>query len=583
MHKRIQLLLLSLPALGFLAACGPTETTEAPAPVAVGPEVAVTGGTVRGLVGEDGLKQYHGIPFAAAPTGDRRWAPPAPVEPWDGVRDATAPGPKCMQPSGQGGSFYGEAEFEMSEDCLVVNVWTRAEHEGEGLPVMVWIHGGALVTGAGSDYPGELLSSKGVVLATANYRLGPFGFVALPELSAEHPAGVSGNQGLRDQVAALEWVRDNIARFGGDPGNVTIFGESAGALSMSLLQASPLAQGLFHRVIGQSGGAFQPMGFRDRMTAYGASAESRGEAFATALAGEDGDASLAGVRALSADRVLEAYQANLALFDYGSLAIVDGEVIPDEVATIFAEGRQSDVPVMIGSTADEGTTLHEFIVPPFGEGAAGFEAYAKAVLPEAGDALAALYPSGTEDEAQASGEALLADILFTAPMRIWARATEDVGSDAYLYWFTWPPPIEEFARFVAEHELTVKQSLTLQTSSGFIRTRVSERYGAFHAAEIGYVFGNLDLFGAVPTDDDRALSDLMATIWAQFARTGNPNGEGLPEWPAYSRDSEAYMELGVDTGAKSHIRVDEVALIAGAWDERRAMEERSHHLDEPEE
>ena len=546
---------LALSVLGLLAACGPTETTEAPtpAPVAVGPEVAVTGGTVRGLVGEDGLKQYHGIPFAAAPTGDRRWAPPAPVEPWDGVRDATAPGPKCMQPSGQGGSFYGEADFEMSEDCLVVNVWTRAEHEGEGLPVMVWIHGGALVTGAGADYPGELLSSKGVVLATANYRLGPFGFVALPELGAEHPAGVSGNQGLRDQVAALEWVRDNIARFGGDPGNVTIFGESAGALSMSLLQASPLAQGLFHRVIGQSGGAFQPMGFRDRMTAYGPSAESRGEAFATALAGEDGDASLAGVRALSADRVLEAYQANLALFDYGSLAIVDGEVIPDEVATIFAEGRQSDVPVMIGSTADEGTTLHEFIVPPFGAGAAGFEAYASAVLPEAGDALAALYPSGTEDEAQASGEALLADILFTAPMRIWARATEDVGSDAYLYWFTWPPPIEE-----------------------------SERYGAFHAAEIGYVFGNLDLFGAVPTDDDRALSDLMATIWAQFARTGNPNGEGLPEWPAYSRDSEAYMELGVDTGAKSHIRVDEVALIAGAWDERRAMEERSHHLDEPE-
>ena len=559
MHKRIQLLLLSLPALGLLAACGPTETTEAPAPtpapVAVGPEVAVTGGTVRGLVGEDGLKQYHGIPFAAAPTGDRRWAPPAPVEPWDGVRDATAPGPKCMQPPEQGGSFYGEAEFEMSEDCLVVNVWTRAEHEGEGLPVMVWIHGGALVTGAGSEYPGELLSSKGVVLVTANYRLGPFGFVALPELSAEHPAGVSGNQGLRDQVAALEWVRDNIARFGGDPGNVTIFGESAGALSMSLLQASPLAQGLFHRVIGQSGGAFQPMGFLDRMTAYAPSAESRGKAFATALAGkdgEDGDASLAGVRALSADRVLEAYQANLALFDYGSLAIVDGEVIPDEVATIFAAGRQSDVPVMIGSTADEGTTLHEFIVPPFGEGAAGFEAYASAVLPEAGDALAALYPSGTEDEAQASGEALLADILFTAPMRIWARATEDVGSDAYLYWFTWPPPIEE-----------------------------AERYGAFHAAEIGYVFGNLDVFGAVPTDDDRALSDLMATIWAQFARTGNPNGEGLPEWPAYSRDSEAYMELGVDTGAKSHIRVDEVALIAGAWDERRAMEERSHHLDEP--
>lgn len=550
MPKANQLLALSV--LGLLAACGPTETREAPTPVAIGAEVAVTGGTVQGLVGEDGLKQYHRIPYAAAPTGARRWAPPAPVEPWDGVRDATVPGPKCVQPSGTGGSFYDETGFEVSEDCLVLNVWTRAAHEEEGLPVMVWIHGGALVTGAGSDYPGELLSSKGVVLVTANYRLGPFGFFALPELSAENPAGVSGNQGLRDQVAALEWVRDNIARFGGDPGNVTIFGESAGALSMSLLQATPLARGLFHRVIGQSGGAFQPMGFRDRMTSYAPSAESRGQEIATVLAGEDGDDSLAGLRALSAEHVLATYEANPALFNYGSLAIVDGEVIPDEVATIFAEGRQADVPVMVGSTADEGTTLHEFIVPPFGEGAAGFEAYANAVLPEAGDALSALYPSGTDEEAHASGEALLADVLFTAPMRIWARAMQDVESEAYLYWFTWAPPIEE-----------------------------AERYGAFHAAEIGYVFGNLDLFGAVPTDDDRAFSDLMATIWTQFARTGNPNGEGLPEWPAYARENEAYMELGVDTGAKSHIRVEEVGLIAGAWDERREMEGRSHHREEP--
>ncbi len=548
MRKSTQL--LGFLALGWLAACGPTDTGEAPVttPAPVGAEVAVTGGTVEGMVGEDGLKQYHRIPYAAAPTGDGRWAPPAPVEPWDGVRDATAPGPKCVQPSGQGGSFYGEDDFSVSEDCLVLNVWTRAAHEDEGLPVMVWIHGGALVTGAGSDYPGELLSSKGVVLVTANYRLGPFGFLAHPELSAENPAGVSGNQGIRDQIAALEWVRDNIARFGGDPGNVTIFGESAGALSMSLLQASPLARGLFHRVIGQSGGAFQPMGFRDRTTAYAPSAESRGQAIAAALAGEDGDDSLAGLRALSAEHVLAVYEANPALFDYGSLAIVDGEVIPDEVATIFAEGRQAAVPVMIGSTADEGTTLHAFIVPAFGEGIAGFEAYAKAVLPEAGDGLGALYPSGTEDEALASGEALLADILFTAPMRLWARATEGVESDAYLYWFTWAPPIEE-----------------------------SERYGAFHAAEIGYVFGNLDLFGAVPVEADHAFADQMATIWTQFARTGNPNGEGLPEWPAYSREREAYMELGVDTGAKSHIRVEEVALIAAAWDERREMEKRSHH------
>ena len=535
--------LLTVAVLGLTAACGPTETGEPPAPVAIGPEAVVTGGTVGGVVGEDGLKQYHGIPFAAAPVADRRWAPPAPVEAWGDVRDATAPGPKCVQPQGQGGALYGESGFEMNEDCLTLNIWTRADHVGEGLPVMVWIHGGGLVTGAGSDYPGELLSSKGVVLVTANYRLGPFGFLALPDLTAESPQGVSGNQGLRDQVAALAWVRDNIAQFGGDPGNVTIFGESAGALSMSLLQATPLAAGLVHRVIGQSGGAFQPMLFRHRETSYAPSAESRGEAFAAALAGEGGDASLAALRGLSAEHVLEVFQSDPAFSDYDSLAIVDGEVIPDEVATIFAEGCQADVPVMLGSTADEGTSLHEFIVPPFGEGVAGFDGYMEAVLSEAGDAAAALYPSGTEEEAQTSGEALVADLLFTAPMRIWARAMEKAESEAYLYWFTWVPPIEE-----------------------------SERYGAFHAAEIGYVFGNLDLFGAVPTDDDRAFSDLMASVWTQFARTGNPNGEGLPEWPAYTRENEAYMELGVDTGAKSHLRVEEVELIGSAWDARRGAE-----------
>ena len=210
------------------------------------------------------------------------------------------------------------------------------------------------------------------------------------------------------------------------------------------------------------------------------------------------------------------------------------------MATIFAEGRQADVPVMVGSTAEEGTSLYEFIVPPFGEGAAGFEAYAQAVLPEAGDAVATHYPSGTDDEARTSAEKLLADLLFTAPMRIWARAMANVESDAYLYWFTWAPPIEE-----------------------------SERYGAFHGAEIGYVFGNLDLFGAVPTDEDRAFSDLMASVWTQFARTGNPNGEGLPSGPPTRGENEAYMELGVDTGPKSHIRVEEVALISGAWAERR--------------
>ena len=520
------------------AGCG-TEVVEPPGPAAVGAEVAVTGGTIRGLIGSDGLKQYHGIPYAAPPVGDRRWAPPAPVEPWPDVRDATAPGPGCVQQGEQGG-FYDAATAvpAMDEDCLLLNVWTRAEHVDDAAPVMVWIHGGGLTVGSGDAYPGEVLTAKGVVLVTINYRLGPFGFLALPELGAESENGVSGNQGIRDQIAALEWVRDNIGRFGGDPGNVTIFGESAGSMSVSFLQASPLARGLFHRVIGQSGGAFGPMTLRDRATPYGDAAETTGAKFAAALAGEDGDASLAALRTHPADHVLATFLSDPSFS--GALGIVDGEVLPDEVAAIFERGEQADVPVMIGSNADEGTALFSYLATAFGEGMAGFEAYVAATLGEVADDVRAHYPAADDAEATKAWMDLLGDALFTWSMRAWSRAMHTVPSDAWLYWFTWAPPIEE-----------------------------SERYGAFHAAEIGYVFGNVDLFGATPADADHALSDQMATIWTHFARTGNPNGEGLPEWPAYTVENKAYMEFGADTGAKSGLRLEKMEVIERAWALRR--------------
>jgi para-nitrobenzyl esterase len=528
-----------------LAGCGGDQSPAPQAepelkPEPIGVEVAVAGGLVHGLVGDDGLKQYHGIPFAAPPVGALRWGPPQPAPAWTETRDATVAGPSCMQPQGQGGEFYGQSGFAMDEDCLTLNVWTRADAVGADLPVMVWIHGGALVTGSGSSYPGELLTTKGVVLVTINYRLGKFGFLAHPALSAESAKGVSGNQGLRDQIAALEWVRDNIDRFGGDAGTVTIFGESAGSLSMSLLQASPLGAGLFHRVIGESGGAFQPMWFRDKATAYAASAESAGEAFATALAGPDKDTGFDALRALPQDKVLEVFQSNPAFSNYDGHAIVDGEVIPDEVAAIFAEGRQADVPVLIGSNADEGTTFIALFTPMFGEGVAGFKAYAVATLPEVADSIAEHYPAASDAEAERAWADLFTDVLFAYPMRTWARSMENVKSNAYLYLFTWAPPIEN-----------------------------SEKYGAFHAAEIGYVFGNVDLFGAKPTPRDYELSDQMATMWTQFAKTGSPNGEGLPDWPAYTRDNEAYMELGVSTGSKAELRIGEMDLVRRAWDARR--------------
>ena len=537
---------IALISIALLMGCQPAaDQAEAPLPEPrpVDVQVQTVSGPILGVAAEDGLKQFHGIPFAEPPIGELRWAPPAPAQPWVAVRDASKAGPACMQPQGQGGSFYGASGFEMDEDCLTLNVWTRATDETDALPVMVWIHGGALVTGSGDRYPGELLTSKGVVLVTINYRLGRFGFHAHPDLSAANASGVSGNQGLRDQILALEWVQENIASFGGDPGNVTIFGESAGSLSMSLVQASPLAAGLFHRVIGESGGAFQPMWYRDRETGYAASAYSVGAQFAEALAGEGGDSTLAALRQLPQEHVLEVFQSDPAFSNYDSLAIVDGEVIPDEVATIFAEGRQADVPVLIGSNADEGSTFLEFFTPMFGEGQAGLEAYLAATLPEVTETAAELYAPSDSATAEKVWSDAFSDVLFAYPMRVWARSMENVDSDAYLYWFTWVPPVEN-----------------------------AEQYGAFHAAEIGYVFGNVELFGATPTSEDYAFSDLMATIWTQFAKTGNPNGEGLPTWPAYSSDTESYMELGVNTGSKAELRIRQMDLIGEAWAKRRAKE-----------
>ena len=295
----------------FIIGCALQE----PAATPIGSVVQTAAGAVSGITRDGGLKEYMGIPYAAPPVGNLRWAPPAVIESWEGTVDASKAGPACMQPQGMGGDFYGTTGFEMSEDCLLLNVHTRADNEEDAMPVMVWIHGGALVTGSGSEYPGELLTSKGVVLVTINYRLGIFGFNAHELLSQENLSGVSGNQGLRDQIFALEWVRDNISKFGGDPQNVTIFGESAGSLSVSLLQASPLASGLFHRVIGQSGGAFQPMAFRAEARNGHQSAESIGADCAAAMLGDSADeTSLEALRAVPAASIIERTMQNCLLY-----------------------------------------------------------------------------------------------------------------------------------------------------------------------------------------------------------------------------------------------------------------------------
>ena len=489
-----------------------------PQPIAL--DVAVTGGVVRGVIGEParpGLRQYHGIPYAAPPVGELRWAPPAPVAPWDGVLDASAPGPVCIQRTHVGVAFYDPPEGAtlppQSEDCLTLNVWTEARHVAELRPVMVWIHGGGLQAGSGSMQSGHLLAKHGAVVVTINYRLGRLGFLSHPGLSAS--GGVSGNQGYRDQIQALEWVRDNIANFGGDRDNVTIFGESAGAYSVSVLQASPLARGLFHRAIGQSGGAFHPMTHRMAPRTYSPAAESVGLEFADALLAGQEDRSVAALRRVPAARILEVAESSPLFNTFEYLTTVDGEVLPDDVGTIFAAGRQADVPVLVGSNADEGTALLAHFTRFMGTGIAGFETFAAGMLPEAQGEIATVYPADTDSSAMEAWANLFTDLTFTYPQRAWARSMGPLRSDAYLYWFTWVPPIPG-----------------------------SEAYGSFHGSFQMYIFGDLHAFNAVPTDADRRMADVLARTWVRFARTGDPNGGELPAWPAHTRGNEAYLEFG---------------------------------------
>ena len=523
----------------------PAETDQtADTGAEIGVEVSVTGGTIRGVVGvetADNLKQYHRIPYTAPPIGDLRWAPPAAVVPWQGVLDATSPGPFCYQPRNLGVGFYIIDRPDQSEDCLTVNVWTRAKYASERRPVMFWIHGGGLEGGAGAEQTGDFLTSKGVVLVTFNYRLGRLGYLAHPELSAENPKGVSGNQGFRDQIAALKWVRENIHQFGGDPNNITIFGESAGSTSVNVLQASPMARGLFHRAIGQSGGAFHPQTLRLLDKPYAPAGETVGRMFATALVGEDADASLAALRALPAQSIIDVSRTNPLFSTYESLPIVDGEVLPDEIANIFARGEQADVPTLIGSNANEGAAVMEYFMSFLGEGVEGFTMFKMALLGEASSDIDVLYPVDNPLGVMQSWQDLFTDITFTYPMRRWARDMEQLDSDVYLYWFTWHPPVEAGR----------------------------ETFKAFHGADLGYVFGQLTMFGATPDDTDKAFAHTIADTWVRFAKTGNPNGGPINDWQPFTSGNESYFVLGAELRSESELRLPQMDLIEDAWQKRR--------------
>jgi para-nitrobenzyl esterase len=491
--------------------------SAAAAPAAVSDLVKVDTGRVKG-VANNGLAAFKGIPFAAPPVGALRWQAPQPAPRWKGVRSTAEFGPRCMQ-----GNIYGDMVFRdqgPSEDCLYLNVWTAAPSAKGRLPVMVWIYGGGFAAGAASEprQDGENLARKGVVVVSMNYRLGIFGFFAHADLAKESGHDSAGNYGLLDQVAALTWVRKNIAAFGGDPANVTIFGESAGSFSVSALMASPLAQGLFQRAIGESGAFFS--------TVLDLKPLPASEAADTAFAGSIGAHSLADLRAKPAADLLD---AAVKQKDLRFAPNIDGYFLPQKVADIFAGGKQSHVPLLAGWNHDEGG--YGSIFGKDAPTAANFVAYAHTHFGDRADEFLKLYPAGDDEQAKRSAQDLAGDQFIAFSTWEWLEMQCATGKSVlYRYEFDDAPPAPANA----------------DTSDAAPR-------GAYHSAEIEFVFGVLASKNLPWRPEDKALSDLMSTYWSNFAKNGDPNGAGLPPWPVY--DSKAnYPVMHLD--AVSHAAPD---------------------------
>lgn len=482
-------------------------------PIAPPDVVTVDSGQLKGAIVGD-LVVFKGVPYAAPPVGDLRWRAPQPVKPWTGVRAADKYGCDCMQ-----ATFPYDAappKEPRSEDCLLLNVWAPAKGSGK-LPVLVWIHGGGFVNGAASPdvYDGSQLAKQGVVVVSMNYRLGRFGFFAHPALTKETPNGPLGNYAILDQIAALAWIKKNIAAFGGDPSSVTIWGESAGGGSVNTLMVSPLAKGLFHRAIVDSGGG-RPGGFFGMPAIRGTSASGRPSAEAVGVAfaesagvkGDDAKA-LEALRALPADRIVNGLQMGDMQQQFFSGPMIDGVVIPDDPGAIFAKGGQAKVPYMVGANS------FEFGMIP------GGEQIANGILTRfaaSRDAIVAAYdPKKTGDRKELNAH-LLSDVTFVEPARFTARRMTAIGQPVYLYRFS----------YVAEHQ------------RAFLP-------GAPHASELPYVFDTLKVaYGDKVTDADRAAASAASRYWVNFARTGDPNGGGLPKWPVYSPKEDVLMDLAVE-------------------------------------
>ncbi len=485
-------------------ACAAAACVAAPLAAQPGPVVHAPAGTVRGEVHGD-LQVFKGLPYAVAPVGWRRWKPPAVMPAWKGERAATEYGPACFQPKSPPGSIYADAPATMSEDCLLLNIWSRAN--AKKVPVLVWIHGGALTTGSSSQsiYDGAALAERGVVVVSINYRLGVLGYLAHPGLSAESRQGISGNYGLLDQIAALHWVKNNIAAFGGDASNVTIAGESAGALSVMYLMASPLARGLFEKAIAQSGYMISTPELRGSQ--FG---DVPAEDVGAWLAGKLGVIDVAGLRAMNAGALTEA----AARAGYAPFGTIDGRVLPRQLVDVFDRGEQARVPLLAGFNSGEIRSLR-FLAPPPPKDAAAYTALIRERYADLADAFLELYPS--TDLAESVLQTTRDSIYGWTAERLVRKQTA-LGIPAFLYFF--------------DHGYPAADTAGLH---------------AFHASEIPFVFGNADrtppLWPKVPAEPAESnLSAAISSYFVAFARDGSPEAAGQPRWQPYSAQ-QAYLKF----------------------------------------
>lgn len=479
--------LLSIAILWFFSVAYSQKTIDVNA-------VKIHEGVISGKVSEDqAVKIFMGVPFAAPPVGELRWKAPQKVSPWTGIRPCVELPPSAMQappkPLYCWSKEFMAPESPISEDCLYLNVWSAAKTDQEKRPVMVWIHGGAFTGGSGTVplYNGEGMARKGVVFVTINYRLGIFGFFAHPDLSAESSNKVSGNYGILDMIAALQWIKQNITSFGGDPNNVTIAGQSAGAFGVNALVVSPLAKGLFQKAIAQSGARFSKQFSEPTLK----DAEAEGKK-ATA------HYSISALRALSPDSLMK--------LSWRGGPITDNVVILPIYKT-YSKGKQNDVPLLTGWNADDGVSFGPMA------GAAQFRENMQSRYGKKAGKYLELFPAGNDEQA-AQSQKLLSQLSFGWNNYSWARMQTAHGKNkAYLYYFTHVPPGEP-------------------------------NYGAFHSAEFGYALHTLKFWDRPFTAVDHELEEIMSSYWANFAKTGNPNGAGLPEWPAFNDNNPRVIELG---------------------------------------